>query len=268
LCPTPRILGQKARSNLVFVFLARLHCNVNSTITQHIFYDHLLRPQHLIPLNKISNAQIWPSVFLLLCLGLLVAIKIGYFNKVVKIIQSTYSLQALQQLERVESNPFKLYSILLNIFFVFNVSFLVYKINSMYKFALVGKPPLGQFFFFLGLVVLVFLLKLTLNRLLAYLTNEKKVISEYTANALFINQTFGLFLFPLIILVELSTFNPLTFIWLALVFMALAILIKWYRGVIIGLVEERIGLLQIFSYFCGLEILPVFVLVKYVIETF
>jgi hypothetical protein len=241
---------------------------VNSTISQHIFYNHLLQPQQLIPLNKISSTQIWPSVFLLVCLGLLVAIKIGYFGKVVKIIQSTFSLQALQQLEREEFNPFKLYSILLNIFFVFNVSFLAYKINSIYKFVLVSNSPLGQFFFFLGLVVFIFTFKSSANRLLAYFTNEKKVISEYAVNALFINQTFGLFLFPWIILIELSTFNPLIFIWAALTVMAVAILLKWYRGVIIGLVEERIGLLQIFSYFCGLEILPIFVLVKYIIETF
>jgi hypothetical protein len=241
---------------------------VNSANSQHIFYNHLLQPQHAFPLNKISSAQIWPSVFLLLCLVLIVVIKVGYFGKVVKIIQSTFSLQAIQQLEREEFNPFKFYSILLNIFFVFNVSFLAYKINSIYKFAFISNPPLGQFFFFLGLVVFVFVFKSSVNRLLAFFTNEKTVISEYSVNALFINQTFGLFLFPWIILVELSAFNPLIFIWAALVLMALAILLKWYRGIIIGLVEERIGLLQIFSYFCGLEILPVFVLVKYVIETF
>jgi hypothetical protein len=241
---------------------------VNSTASQHIFNNHLLQPQHLIPLNKISTTQIWPSVFLLLCLGLLVIIKIGYFSKVVKILQSTFSFQEVQQLEREDFNPFKLYSMLLNLFFVLNVSFLSYKINGIYKFVLVNKPPLGQFLFFLGIVVVVFAFKSSSNRLLAYFTNEKKVISEYAVNALFINQTFGVFLFPWMILVELSPFNPIIFIWAALIVVAISVLLKWYRGVVIGLIEERIGLLQIFSYFCGLEILPVFVLVKYIIETF
>ncbi len=83
-----------------------------------------------------------------------------------------------------------------------------------------------------------------------------------------VNQSFGLFLFPLIVLMEFSKFNPLIFIWCASLVLGTAVLLKWYRGVLMSLVVERIGLLQIFSYFCALEILPVFVLVKYIIETF
>jgi hypothetical protein len=67
---------------------------------------------------------------------------------------------------------------------------------------------------------------------------------------------------------EFSKFNSLIFIWGGLLVLAMVVLLKWYRGLLMSLVIERIGLLQIFSYFCGLEILPVFVLVKYIIETF
>lgn len=133
---------------------------------------------------------------------------------------------------------------------------------------LTSLPDLAQFFFFLGLTVLVSGFKAIVNRALGYFTNERRVISEYTVNSLFINQTFGLLLFPWMILVQLSTLNPVIFISGALVVLGLSVLLKWYRGVMIGLVEERIGLLQIFSYFCSLEILPIFIMVKYVIETF
>jgi hypothetical protein len=75
-------------------------------------------------------------------------------------------------------------------------------------------------------------------------------------------------LFPCVVLVELSPINPFIFISLGGIILATSILLRWYRGIIIGLVEQRLGFLQIFSYFCSLEILPVFVLVKYIIETF
>lgn len=183
-------------------------------------------------------------------------------------MQSTFSSQVLQQLEREEFNPFKFYSLGLNLIFILNVSFLVYKINTLYKFVLVDTSHLVQFWFFFGIVLIVFLFKILVNRTLTFFTDKRKVISEYATSSTLINQSFGLFLFPLIILIEFSPFDPLVFILGALTVLAASIILKWYRGVIMGLVEERIGLLQIFSYFCGLEILPVFVLVKYIIETF
>jgi len=224
--------------------------------------------QNLIPRPRTEIHQVWPSVFLLACLVLLVLIRVNSFSKVVKIVQSSFSLQALHQLEREEMNAFRFSSLALNTFFVFNLSFLLYKVNSLNKFILASAESYAQFFFFLALVIVVLGFKTIVNFALGYFTGERKIISEYVTNSLFINQTFGLMLFPWIVLMELSPFNPLVFIVAAVIIMGSSILLKWYRGVIMGLVEERIGFLQIFSYFCSLEILPVFVLVKYIVETF
>ncbi len=235
---------------------------------QHIFQNHLLPKQsHSLSLHG-NEELIWPSLFLIFCLLLLVIIKMRALSKVIRIIQSTFSKQLLQQMEREEFNPFKLSSVILNLFFILNLSFLIYKINSIYKFVLIEKVSLVQFFFFLALIILISSLKVITNFALSLLTGERKIITEYSINSSLINQTFGLFIFPWIILAEFSKFNPLIFVCGAIIVLTLAILIKWYRGVIMGLVQERIGLLQIFSYFCGLEILPIFVIVKFIIETF
>lgn len=234
----------------------------------HIFSGHLLQPTHQAPLIRGGEREVWPSVFLIVCLSLLVVVKARFFSKAFKIVQSTFSLRALQQLEREELSPFRLYSVLLNLFFILNVSFLLYKINSLYPHVFTGLPDLAQFLLFLSLILLVSGFRAITNRVLGYFTDEWRVISEYAVNSLFINQTFGLMLFPWMVLLQLSTLNPIIFISCALVVLGLSVLLKWYRGVVIGLVEERIGLLQIFSYFCSLEILPVFILAKYIIETF
>lgn len=217
---------------------------------------------------RASDDQIWPSLFLMVCLVILVLIKISAFPRVLRIIQSSFNAQMLQQLEREEFNPFKFYAIALNLFFLLNLSFLLYKINFIYKFVLSNDTNLVQFCFFLLVVVIGFVLKNLANRALSFFTEERKVVSEYATNSSLVNQTLGLFMFPWIILLEFSKFNPLIFISAALIVVASALLLKWYRGIIMSLVNERIGLLQIFSYFCGLEILPVFVMVKYIIETF
>jgi hypothetical protein len=232
-----------------------------------IFYNHLLKNEHL-PLVRISGEQNWPSFFLMACLLLLVFIKIRAQPRVLRIIQSTFSPQILQQLEREERNPLKFYSLALNILFLLNVSFLFYKINTFYNLVLPGSGRLVQFLFFVAVIFIMFGLKSIANWVLAFFTGGHQVFSEYSISATLINQTFGLFLFPWIILLEFSSLNHYVFLSAALIILAFSILLKWYRGIKMGLIEERIGLLQIFSYFCGLEILPVLVMVKYLIETF
>lgn len=241
---------------------------MNTGSYQHIFFQHLLHKQHALPLVKTDTGQVWPSVFLIACLAILAMVKIGSYSKVVKIVQSTFSAQQMHLLEREDVNPFKFYHLALNLFFMFNMAFLSYKINTIYNYILVQESRFTQFWFFVLIVFVVFAFKILVNNLLAFFTDERKVVSEYTVNSILVNETFGLLLFPWIMLAEFSTFNPLIFVSGAIIILAASMLLKWYRGVIIGLVEERIGLLQTFSYFCGLEILPVLVLVKYIVETF
>ncbi len=237
-------------------------------INTHIFYDHLLQKQHLTPLLRTQSEVIWTSVFLLFCLALIVFVKVTASSKVLKIIQSTFSSNALHELEREEGKSFKLHSVLLSLFFLLNVAFLLYKVNSFYNLVFTDNSLFMQFVIIFFILVIFIGIKTFLNQFISFLSNDKKTISEYSYNSVKINQTFGIFLFPWLILAELTKFNALIFVSGAFVVLAASLIYRWYRGVIIGLVEERVGLLQTFTYFCGLEILPVVVLVKYIIETF
>lgn len=115
---------------------------------EHIFAEHLLQKQHEGPAINMAEDLIWPSVFLFICLALLALIKAASIEKVMRIIQSTFNKQVLLQLEREEANPYKFYAIALTAFFILNVSFLAYKINSIYQFILIDSADLTQFIFF------------------------------------------------------------------------------------------------------------------------
>jgi hypothetical protein len=223
---------------------------------------------HRAPEIHSHHELIWPSVFILLCLIMLTVIKARAFPRVLRIVQSTFSNQILQQLEREEMNSLKFYSLALNFFFSLNLAFLLYKVNSMYRYVLPESSDLVQFLFFFMLILLLLGFKIIVNKLVAFFTGETRLISDYLTNSVLVNQTFGLLLFPMVVLLQFTDLDPFIFIWGSVLVLVFAMLLKWYRGIIMGLVEERIGLLQIFSYFCGLEILPVIVMVKYVVETF
>jgi hypothetical protein len=234
----------------------------------HLFYDHLLQRQHLNPVLKNQTYLVWTSVYILFCLSLIVFIRVTSYTKIIKIIQSTFNSNALRELEREETKGFKIHSILLSLFFLLNISFLLYKLNAFYKFVFSDKSLFLQFALIFFIVLVFVLIKNFLNQFICFLSNNYKTLSDYSYNSIKINQTFGLFLFPWLIMAELTDFNPLIFVSGAFVVVTASIVYRWYRGVIIGLIEERIGLLQTFTYFCGLEILPVIILVKYIIETF
>lgn len=234
---------------------------------EHIFYGHLLKQAHGQPEPRMAYELTWPSVFLLSCFALLVVVKATSFSKVVKIIQSCFSMQSLRQLER-EEYSLKFYSVALQCFFLLNLAFFIYKINEAWHFVANDWSSAARFGFFFLLTTLVFIVRLGFNRLLAVFVNDQRLIPEFVYSSTVISQTLGLLLFPCMVLAELSRFNNLVFLSVASVVLVSMQIFRWYRGIVFALIENRVGLLQIFTYFCSLEILPVLVLVKFIIQKF
>ncbi len=240
---------------------------LNQALNEHIFYNHLLVPVQARPEVNHTTELVWPSVYLFICLFLLAYIKAGSFSRVVRIIQSTFSKQILQQLEREELNASKIHSVGLTVFFLLNFAFLVYKINSLYDLVLHGTDSLLQYLFFVLLIFLMFACKQLALRMLAFITDRRRMFTDVRTSTNLLNQTFGLFIFPFLVFSEFTSWNARYFLGSALVILTFSLFLKWYRGLMMSLVEERIGLLQIFSYFCGLEVLPLLTVVKFVVET-
>lgn len=234
----------------------------------HIFENHLLQRVNASPQLKNNFELIWPSILLLICFALIIIIRITSFAKVLKLIQSAFNIQNWNQLQSEENNPYKFYSIILAIIFIFNVSFLFYKLNTVYNLIFTQSPHFVQFIIIFVLLTSLILLKNTANKILIILTGSKNALQQYNYYSFVINQTFGLFIFPFLILAELSKLNSLLFLNLAISILVISILLKWIRGVVLSLVKERIGLLQTFSYFCTFEFLPILVLVKFIVETY
>jgi len=201
-------------------------------------------------------------------LGLLVLLKTTSFNQVVKVVQSCFSMQTLRQMERDEYNPFKLYAISLSVFFLFNFSFYIYKLNQVFKLVFVEQGALVQFSLILLITVSVFSIRNGASRMFTLFIDDHKLIPEYTYSSFMITQTLGLLLFPCMVLSELSPFNNLLFLSIATVIIITLQGFKWYRGLVFAFIDGKVGFLQIFTYFCSLEILPVLVLIKFIIEKY
>jgi hypothetical protein len=241
---------------------------VTSGAIINIFHEHLLPLQHLSPILKTSGQHAWAALVLIFAVGIVVVLKINATPKLLKIIQSTYNVQVNAQLEREEFNPFRSFSLMLNALYLLSYAFLAYKINRYYQLVYTEHSTFVQFLLFTGIILVVYMLKYTANKLVSVISNEPKLVDEFETNCFIINYAMGIFILPWLILAELSRFNPIVFISGAVVVFVVGVLLKWYRGFLTSVLKQRIGILQILVYFCVLELLPVLVLVKYLIETF
>ncbi len=194
--------------------------------------------------------------------------RVNAIQRVSQILQAGFSRQASIKIERQESNPLSLIPALLLLVYVLNLSFVMFRANAYFHLVFNDLPTGIQYLVFAGLIVILLVLRFAVNLFLGFVTNEMRLLSEYTASGFILLQTFGLVLFPVVVLMEFSPAEPLFFLYTAIVLAGVSVLIHWFRGLLSALSGRGVGMLQIFCYFCALEILPILVLVKFIIETF
>src|SRR5690606_9048356 len=96
-----------------------------------------------------------------------------------RISRAMFNPHTLVKLEHEEMNPFKLDNLGLNLFFVINIAFLAYKFNGIYDLVSIGgKDSFAEFNFFIAMVALLFIFRYVSNKLIAFFTNEQKIMSE------------------------------------------------------------------------------------------
>ncbi|MBL7902302.1 MAG: DUF4271 domain-containing protein [Bacteroidia bacterium] len=242
---------------------------MNTVPHAHIFSDHLLPSSGLqaIPLQH-SNEPIWISAYLLTGLVILTTVKKYSVQDVLRTLQFGFSFQTQRKFERKEIGRAELFPQLLNLFFVLNLSFLAYSVNQRFSILLQNTAFTEQVLFFTCMILLILAYKAFMNAFLKSISSKGKFIQEYQLVSGSINRISGLLLFPLLLLLGFSEINANFLLIASLVLVGLMLLIKWVKGLLLGISEDGLGILQILTYFCALEILPQLVLVKYTIETF
>lgn len=236
---------------------------------EHIFNGHNLKPVDQYPLFNNSSPLIWPSVILIFCVGLFVFLRIATYPKILAILRSSYSMQSVRQLEREEFNPFNPVSFVLSLLFVLVFSFFLYKLNSEFKLQiLTQRSDLAQYIFFATCVCVFLPLKFGIRKFIGLISDEPLLTNEIFYNNLVINQSLGILLLPIMVVIEFSHLKPAYLLIATGIIIAGSLCIKLYRGIVFSLFENHIGLLQVFIYLCALEILPFLVFLKFIITNF
>jgi len=153
----------------------------------------------------------------------------------------------------------------LTILFFLSTSLLIF------EFAHVGgKTPelLSPFIFFLLVIagiIVYFLLKNILYRLVAYVFDTETPTKEYLFNANMLSKVFGMASLPIVCIVPFVDALTATFLVKSgLALFIIMYMIQLLRGAKI-ILHSPLSIFYMFLYFCALEILPLSILIKVMI---
>lgn len=235
---------------------------------QSVFYGHALVKTHDTPVFKSGDTSYWPGIILFAVFSIFVLIKISEPKKIIKIFSSVLSLQVAKQLFREDFRLTKRISILLGISFILVMAFLIQFINEYFGLILTEYSQLKQFLFFTAILSLMYLIKFSINYILAFITSNEELGKEYLFNVYVFSQTIGVVLFPLVICLKYTKYPTEWFLYPALVICGGFYALRIFRGFVISVFEQNVGILYIFLYLCTLEILPLLVLIKFLLVNF
>ena len=179
-----------------------------------------------------------------------------------------FSLQEAKQLFREEFKLTKRMSVFLGLAFILVAAFLIQITNQYFGLILQEKSPLIQYVFFVCVLISMYLVKFISNYILAFISSNNDLGKEYLFNVFVFSQTIGIILFPFVVCLQFTKYPTEWFVYPALVICAGFYLLRMFRGFIISVGEQSVGILYIFLYLCALEILPLLVLIKFLLVNF
>jgi hypothetical protein len=246
--------------------------NANSLKVERpsIFSGHSLKPlpDHHTPILRFNEASYWQGIVLFLIFSIYVLIKVSEPRKIFKVFASVFSLQESKQLFREEFKLTKRMSGLLGFGFILVMAFLIQKTNYYFGLILDSSTQIEQYFFFVIIVTLIYLVKFLGNYLLAFISSNNDLAREYLFNVLVFAQTIGIVVFPLVICLQFTKYPAEWFLYPALIICGGFYGLRMFRGFILASGEQNIGILYIFLYLCALEILPLLVAIKFLLVNF
>ena len=104
--------------------------------------------------------------------------------------------------------------------------------------------------------------------LFSIITTKHELGSEYIFNVFLHSQVIGIILFPMVVCLQFSRYPIEWFLYPSMVIYILFFTLRTFRGFVIASSEQNSGFLYIILYFCALEILPLLVLVKFLVNHF
>ena len=235
---------------------------VDTLSTTSLFQDHLLKKNSEKPSLHFTNFDFGVSAVLLFAFILFVWLYASNRRRLNQIIKAFYINRYANQLGRDELSLGNRVSIFLSGLFVITLSIFISQVTNYYEFYKSDNETL--FIIKTGLMICaIYGFKILIVRIVGYVFQNPKEVSEYSMMIFLFCNILGLFLLPIVVCIAfVKDVSPLIFIYSGFIIFVLLLFVRMLRGVIIGINSTRVSKFYLFLYLCTLEILPFVIMVK------
>ena len=212
--------------------------------------------------KPLPKGQLWVLGVVAALLLLFAILRVSFTKQLQTIVQSFFSNRVLNNLNK-EDNLFTSWPfLLLFVQFGFTVGMFFYLVSQFYHLAFSGSG--FQFYLSISvLIVVLYILKIVILRVLGHLFNVQKPVNEYVTILYLSYFNLSLLFIPLVIAFALSPlkYAPI-FIAISFILLGTIFAFQFIRAGVNILSNNRFSKVYLFLYFCALEICPILILIK------
>lgn len=237
--------------------------------SDYFFKHNELAPLHKEPVLLRPEQPFWLFAFLLLVIVLLMAVRIFYRKSFSEMAHAFFSFRYTGQLFRDENILLQRTNIILTIAFILTLALFFYQSGAIVKWNLpFAAASFNAYIFFVLIISAIYSLKFLVLKIVGFVFNIEQEMEIYVFNVFLINNMFGLLLMPVVIINFLYPALPITEILGISILCTASVffLYRLIRGILVSRESEQHSPVYLFFYLCALEIAPVLVLVKVLIQ--
>jgi hypothetical protein len=232
-----------------------------------IYKGHLLKPSTAHAVLRENVTPDWFFPIIILVLAILAWIRAYYSRFFSQMIQAFMNSNLANQIVRDENIFIQRASVYLSIIFNLIGALLLYLLSMHYGWHLGGiGSGFNRFLLFLIIVTSAYALKFLILKTCGWLFEQEREMATYIFHIFLINNLLGIILLPFILLLAYN--ESVSSTWLVippLLFAGLAFLWRIFRGMQIG-ISGNSSPLYLFLYLCTLEIAPLMVLIRIIVQ--
>ncbi len=226
-----------------------------------IFKEHKLQPVDF-KVNHIHQTHPdWILAILMSCFILLAWVQVFYPKRIQQIFRAPFSKRFINQLIR-DGNLFQeRIGVALGIIYILAYSLFLYELNEqILKLNLPGISGISLFWLIALVNLGVIAVKVIMVQFLGIVFKTRETTANYQLNILI----FALLSGPVILtsLIFIIYLQSVVLIYICLIVFILVFILRFIRGFFIGMALTKFSYLFLFVYLCSLEILPLLVLIK------
>jgi hypothetical protein len=229
--------------------------------SKSIFQSHQLQPSDF-QINQLHKTQPdWVLAILLLCFVLIAWVQVFYHKRIRQIFRAPFSRRFINQLTRDGNLFMERIAVAMGIVYLLAFSLFIYEFNEQ----ILGFTFRGINGISLYLLITLFnmgflAIKVALVQLLGMIFKTRDTTSNYLLNILIFALLSGPVLLAILIFVVYLKSTVLLYLCMSMLIIIFTF--RFMRGFFIGMALTKFSYLFLFVYLCSLEILPLLVLIK------